>query len=111
MRPFCSYRRNLSVQGEVVRWVSFTNDGALVRATPATPVLHFLFPFPLPFQLFFQWMPTKLESSIIGQYRGILIAIVPPCGQANTATLKLNIPLYCPPRHAISTHAPTDERI
>jgi hypothetical protein len=39
------------------------------------------------------------DYNIIGHYAGQLcICYVPPCGQANTATLKLNI-LYCP--HAI----------
>ena len=36
-----------------------------------------------------------------GEYSVLRLCIVPPCGRANTATLELNIPLYCPPSHII----------
>ena len=62
-----------------------------------------------PFSLRPQWMPTKFESynkstfgsNNTGEYSVLRLCIVPPCGQANTATLELNIPLYCPPSHVI----------
>ena len=82
------------------------NDRVLVQASPVTPVLSFSFSPPLP--IFFQWMPTQFENLLlhslwVGKYRGIFssLFIGPPCSRANTATLELNIPLYCPPSHAI----------
>ena len=40
-------------------------------------------------------------SDNTGGYSVLGLCIVPPCSRANTATLELNIPLYCPPSHAI----------
>ena len=74
------------------------------------------FYFPFLFLLFFfspssSTVPTKFESynkSIIpfgagntGEYSVLRLCIVLPCGRANTVTLKVNIPLYSPPNHAI----------
>ena len=36
----------------------------------------------------------------MGKYSALGFYIVPPFGRANTATLKLNIPPYCPPYSA-----------
>ena len=123
MRPRCrairhfldchgNYRRSLRLERCLHKrqssGSSLTSDSSSLPLSP----FFFLFP-PLPI-FFFQWMPTKFESynkSIIafllgrtiqlGEYSVLRLCIVSPCGRANTATLKLNIPLYCPPSHAI----------
>ena len=86
-----------------------TNDGALVRASPVT-LAYFFFLFLLSFSFSpSNFFPTKFESYYCipfglgntGEYSVLRLCIVPPCGRANTATLELNIPLYCPPSHAI----------
>jgi len=42
-----------------------------------------------------------LRSGSTGEYSVLGFCIGPPYGQANTASLELNILLYCPPTRAI----------
>jgi hypothetical protein len=96
-------RGSYTIQGKVVRWVraAFSNDrrSSTVQASPAAPFFSLLFS---PFSIFIldTWPPNLshimaflLGQAIQGEYW------FSPCGRANTATLKLNIPLYCPPCH------------
>ena len=106
MAIISSLRR--SFQGKVVLWVRVppANNGAMVAASPATAVLSFSlsfsFPFPLPFKIFFSTDVHQIESYYCisfgsgntVEYSVLGLCTVPPCSRANTATLKLNIPLY-----------------
>ena len=89
------------------------------RASPATLVvfsfflfLLFFFLFPFTSNFFFNGCPPNLSHVInlllhsfwVGQYRRIFSSQVMYCPSLRssqyTATLELNIPLYCPPSHA-----------
>jgi hypothetical protein len=88
-----SLRGSHSIQGEVVRWVrvAFSND----RALRFEPLLNFfLDKWPPNLRCIPFWLGNT-GYSVLG------LCMVPSCGRANTATLELNIPLYCPPCHAI----------
>ena len=69
-------------------------------------LLSFSISFSLPLPFFFNGCQPNLSnipfgSDNTGEYSVLRLYIVPPCGRANTAPLELNIPLYCPPSHAI----------
>ena len=51
-------------------------------------------------------VPWVGQYKCMGKYSVLSLCIAPPCGRANTATLKLIIFPYCPPRHAISIALP-----
>jgi hypothetical protein len=69
----------------MVMSMAFTNDRALVRASPATP-----FPF-LFFSIDAHQIYDKFGSDNTGEYSVLRLCILPSCGWANTTTLKLNM--------------------